>query len=113
MTKDRIKDQDNYFQTRNIAMQNIEEARTKLQSTYNLLHLTHHRNKNQHRLSKWYKSFGQLRRQMSKLMFELEKFKGAQSISSGNENKYVSLARRNFELRIDFMRTRLIPKCYL
>ncbi|RKF56454.1 putative ribonuclease mrp protein subunit rmp1 [Golovinomyces cichoracearum] len=94
-------------------MQNIDEALIKLQSAYNILHLTHHRNKNQHRLSKWYKSFGQLRRQMSKLMLELENFKRAQSISSGSENKYVSHARRNFELRIDFIRARLIPKCYL
>ncbi|KAH6715227.1 hypothetical protein BKA61DRAFT_655519 [Leptodontidium sp. MPI-SDFR-AT-0119] len=45
---------------------------TELTSITHLLHLTHHRNKNQHRLAKWWKAFSILRRQVGKLVAEVE-----------------------------------------
>jgi ribonuclease MRP protein subunit RMP1 len=85
-------------------------------STHQLLHLTHHRNKNQHRLSKWYKWFSTLRRQISKLITELETLETAETYSSkkkGEENKYVKAARERVEVRVAFLRERVIGDAYL
>jgi ribonuclease MRP protein subunit RMP1 len=85
-------------------------------STHQLLHLTHHRNKNQHRLSKWYKWFSILRRQISKLITELETLETAEAYSSKNkreENKYVKAARERVEVRVAFLREQVIGDAYL
>jgi ribonuclease MRP protein subunit RMP1 len=85
-------------------------------STHQLLHLTHHRNKNQHRLSKWYKWFSILRRQISKLITELENLETAETYSSKKyleESKYVKAARERVEVRVAFLRERVIGDAYL
>ncbi|PVH85421.1 hypothetical protein DL98DRAFT_568206 [Cadophora sp. DSE1049] len=112
----------------------------ELTSITHLLHLFHHRNKNQHRLSKWWKSFSQLRRQVGKLLAEVEaletclKFSSASSSSSkskkrkgkdgegstvggvregGGESKYVRAARETVEERVEFLERWVVPKCFL
>ncbi|KAI1006766.1 hypothetical protein K3495_g1456 [Podosphaera aphanis] len=89
----------------------VDAAHQELHSLYQILHLAHHRNKNQHRLSKWYKSFSQLRRQIAKLRHELTQLDMALSLSS-DESKYVQKARSDVGLRTTFMRHHLVPKCY-
>ena len=44
----------------------------KLQHLSNLLHLFHHRNKNQHRRSIWWRHFSTFRRQLNSLVAEVE-----------------------------------------
>jgi ribonuclease MRP protein subunit RMP1 len=102
----------------------------ELTSVHQILHLTHHRNKNQHRLSKWYKSFSQLRRQVAKLITELEALEVAEIYSTGSgkgkgkgkkngaeagngENKYVKAAREKVELRVKFLGEWLVGGCFL
>ncbi|CZT46210.1 uncharacterized protein RSE6_06609 [Rhynchosporium secalis] len=55
----------------------------ELTSISQLLHLTHHRNKNQHRLAKWWKAFSVLRRQVGRLVAEVETLERAVKFSSG------------------------------
>ena len=91
-------------------------AREELHTISQLLHLTHHRNKNQHRLSKWYKSFSVLRRSIAKLVSELESFEQSLKFSSGKkgeEGKYVKAAREKVEDRVRFLEDRLMERCFL
>jgi ribonuclease MRP protein subunit RMP1 len=104
-------------------------AKEELTSISQLLHLAHHRNKNQHRLSKWYKSFSQLRRQVSKLLAEIESLETAERFDvtgtgkgkagkgkgklDGKESKYVKAAREKVEARVEFLEERVVEKCYL
>jgi ribonuclease MRP protein subunit RMP1 len=89
----------------------------ELLSLHQLLHLTHHRNKNQHRLSKWYKPFSILRRQISKLISELETLETAELYAckgeKGGENKYVMAAREKAEARVKFLREWVLEDCFL
>jgi ribonuclease MRP protein subunit RMP1 len=93
------------------------QLKALLISTHQLLHLTHHRNKNQHRLSKWYKPFSQLRRQVAKLISEIGALEIAETYStkgkSNEENKYVAAAREKVEVRVKFMREWLVGECFL
>jgi ribonuclease MRP protein subunit RMP1 len=87
-------------------------------SVQQLLHLTHHRNKNQHRLSKWYKAFSILRHQVVKLIAELETLETAELYSSKGktdekESKYVTAAREKVEKRVRFLRAWVLEDCYL
>ncbi|CZT06090.1 uncharacterized protein RCO7_05134 [Rhynchosporium graminicola] len=95
----------------------------ELTSISQLLHLTHHRNKNQHRLAKWWKAFSVLRRQVGRLVAEVETLERAVKFSSGaslgeksrkkgrgkqlekeEESKYVTGAREAVEERVGFMK---------
>ncbi|KAE9374371.1 hypothetical protein N431DRAFT_503242 [Stipitochalara longipes BDJ] len=89
-------------------------------ATHQLLHLTHHRNKNQHRLSKWYKSFSILRRQIAKLITELRTLETAELYSTApgkgvvgeGENRYVMAARGKVESRVRFLRMWVFGDCF-
>lgn len=89
----------------------------ELLSLTNLLHLINHHNKNQHRLSKWYKSLCTFRRQVAKLLVEVRELDTALAFSvvnktqdgkklgaerKGKEGKYVRLAREKVEERVRF-----------
>jgi len=93
----------------------VKDLKKELEEIEKILHLTRHRNKNQHRLSKWWKSFSQLRRQISKLIVELEDLPGHpvslknQEKGKSRENKSESAA----EKRVEFMKGWLVPRCYL
>jgi ribonuclease MRP protein subunit RMP1 len=96
----------------------MPSPKESLVSVQQLLHLTHHRNKNQHRLSKWYKSFSILRRQISKLIAELETLETAEIYSTKGkkdeeESKFVTAAREKVEKRGRFLRERVLEDCYL
>ncbi|KHJ34811.1 putative ribonuclease mrp protein subunit rmp1 [Erysiphe necator] len=103
--------------------ENLLSSIQKLQNISQLLHLAHHRNKNQHRVSRWYKYFGQLRRQISKLILELDTFATAIKVAcdvtttntseSVTTNKYVLSAKKKIEQRNKFLHKILLPKCYL
>jgi len=95
-------------------------AKEELTSISQLLHLAHHRNKNQHRLSKWYKPFSILRRQLAKLITELHTLETAELYSTAPgkgvvgelENKYVVAARAKVEERVRFLRVRVLGDAY-
>ncbi|KAE8450119.1 hypothetical protein EG329_006900 [Mollisiaceae sp. DMI_Dod_QoI] len=60
-------------------------VKEELSSITQILHLTHHRNKNQHRLTKWWKQFSILRRNISKLLLEVENLETAEKFSTGGD----------------------------
>jgi ribonuclease MRP protein subunit RMP1 len=102
------------------ALTATRSALLELTSTSQVLHLTHHRNKNQHRLAKWYKYLSQLRRNINKLIPELQNLETTLNFASksleyseGKENKYVKAALVKVDERVDFMREHLWEKCYL
>lgn len=82
-----------------------------LKQIHALLHLTHHRNKNQHRLAKWWSALSMLRRNVDKLILELEKL---EALGMG---KTARKERREVEgrvvERVEFLREGLMEKCYL
>ncbi|OBT73821.1 hypothetical protein VF21_06718 [Pseudogymnoascus sp. 05NY08] len=67
-----------------------------------LLHLTAHRNKNQHRIAKWWASFSILRRQLGKLITALE-----------NPDAAFRAKKIDIEKRVVFLREEVVPRCYL
>jgi ribonuclease MRP protein subunit RMP1 len=96
----------------------MPSSKESLISIQQLLQLAHHRNKNQHRLSKWYKAFSILRRQIAKLVAELETLETAELYSSKRktdekESKYVTAARGKAEKRVRFLREWVLEDCYL
>ncbi|KAH8683310.1 hypothetical protein BGZ60DRAFT_217128 [Tricladium varicosporioides] len=84
---------------------------TTLSTLQQTLHLLHHRNKNQHRLAKWYKSLSQFRRQIPKLKAEIGAYDAARAIKK--ESMYVAKAREALMERIVFLRERLVGQWYL
>jgi ribonuclease MRP protein subunit RMP1 len=71
-----------------------------------------HRNKNQHRLSKWWKPFSQLRRQVSSLVSELA-VRHEQETKYKAGHKKSSVARGAVESRAAFLVRELVPRAYL
>ncbi|OBT99088.1 hypothetical protein VE01_02369 [Pseudogymnoascus verrucosus] len=67
-----------------------------------LLHLTAHRNKNQHRIAKWWASFSILRRQLGKLITALE-----------DPDAAFRAKKIEIETRVVFLREEVVPRCYL
>ncbi|KFY18481.1 hypothetical protein V493_08586 [Pseudogymnoascus sp. VKM F-4281 (FW-2241)] len=67
-----------------------------------LLHLTAHRNKNQHRIAKWWASFSILRRQLGKLITALE-----------NLDAVFRAKKIEIEKRVIFLKDEVVPRCYL
>ncbi|KAI9697903.1 MAG: hypothetical protein M1836_004255 [Candelina mexicana] len=67
-----------------------------LQEVVKLLNLLSHRNRNQHRVSSWWRWFSMLRRSIEKLLRELQ---------SNNEKRSIA--------RLEFMCEILTPKCHL
>jgi ribonuclease MRP protein subunit RMP1 len=84
----------------------------ELISILQILSAANHRNKNQHRLSKWWKSFSQLRRQVAKLITELETFDQIEGMY-GEGKKQTLASREVVERRVEFLVDVLGPKCYL
>lgn len=85
-------------------------------ATLTTLHLTlhhlNHRNKNQHRLAKWYKSLTQFLRQSAKLSREIEEFDAARVLDPGygrtdgkvrKESKFTIAAREKLIARIEYL----------
>jgi ribonuclease MRP protein subunit RMP1 len=89
----------------------MPSPREELHSISQILHLTHHRNKNQHRLAKWYKSFSMLRRHVSKLSSELET--NIQYTALSAKAKKTIESRAILGARVAFLQDVLIERCYL
>jgi ribonuclease MRP protein subunit RMP1 len=89
----------------------------ELTAVTNLIHLSFHRNRNQHRLAKWWSSLSQLKRHIQKLVSELSVLDTAAQYEikgkSKSESKYVRTAREKVEARVEFLENWLVPSCYL
>jgi hypothetical protein len=76
-----------------------------------ILSAAHHRNKNQHRIAKWWKSFCILRRNLDKLITELQKWEGEEKLVG--ETKWTIASREVVEKRVNFMIEWVMPKSYV
>ncbi|KAF5871106.1 uncharacterized protein Bfra_007619 [Botrytis fragariae] len=86
-----------------------------LLSLTHLLHLTHHRNKNQHRLSKWYISFGILRRQVSRLLSIIPEhvMESSRGKVKGKARERKEKEERELQSLVKFIQEDVVPGCYL
>ncbi|KAF7886704.1 uncharacterized protein EAF02_003351 [Botrytis sinoallii] len=86
-----------------------------LLSLTHLLHLTHHRNKNQHRLSKWYISFGILRRQLSRLLSMIPEhvMESSRGKVKGKARERKEREERELQSLVRFIQEDVVPVCYL
>jgi hypothetical protein len=100
-----------------------------------MLHLAFHRNKNQHRCARWWSSLGVLRRQIRRLVIELEDVNQAVGLrglapQGGKKNKRKGKVRREWmeegegeggrtervarvEKRVSFLREVVMGRCWL
>lgn len=85
---------------------NSSSSRSDLHTTKQLFDLVHHRNKNQHRHSVWWRHFAALRRAVGKLVQEVDDESKGDGEGEGEGGSNVSARAR-------FLDGRLIPKCYL
>lgn len=93
----------------------LSSIKQELSSITQILHLTHHRNKNQHRLTKWWKQFSILRRNTSKLLLDVENLETAEKFSTGGDKggKYVKEARERVEQRVEFLETWVLERAFV
>jgi ribonuclease MRP protein subunit RMP1 len=85
----------------------LDEAQLKLlRDESDLLHLLFHRNKNQHRLLKWWQWLSTLRRNLTKLLAEHD------MITSAKTTPTRKAAVAKFTERVVFMRTVVVPSAY-
>ncbi|KZF21264.1 hypothetical protein L228DRAFT_284319 [Xylona heveae TC161] len=87
---------------------NKESQISDLQTISKLFHLIFHRNKNQHRLTKWWRWFAMLRRSTDRLLLELEHVKSTPSFAEEAE----ALAQRA-GARVEYISEVLVPRCHL
>ena len=96
-------------------------TKNSLLSISQILHLTHHRNKNQHRLTKWYKHLSILRRNISKLLSEVEILETAEKFTDvggggkgkGKGEKYVKDAKMVVERRVEFLEDWVLERAFV
>ena len=87
-------------------------ALASLPPALDLLSRFHHRNKNQHRLSKWWAQADMLRRQLRKIIDELEAFEAVGSSRKGGGKK-AAAAEEVVRRRAGYLRWRLGPGAFL
>lgn len=99
-------------------------AQRELHSLDLILHLAHHRNRNQHRLSTWYKAFSTFRHQIAKLLAEVTELDTALAFSNTaakskkkqtnalTESKYVQEARDKVQARVEFWENHQMQRWY-
>lgn len=77
-----------------------------------LLHLFHHRNKNQHRHSIWYRHFSTLRQQLNRLLSELTtlNFQPKTHLEKAKKKVQDPITQSRLRRRLDFWRDILLPK---
>jgi ribonuclease MRP protein subunit RMP1 len=87
-----------------------------------ILDLFNHRNKNQHRLSRWWKQFDMLRRGIRKLIAELEDYLGAEAKAIAKRKKSkkgnsaqpeLDAERARMEVRTRYVLEQLVPRAFL
>jgi ribonuclease MRP protein subunit RMP1 len=84
----------------------------ELESILSMLSAFAHRNKNQHRLSKWWKPFSQLRRHVSSLVRELEVAQREEH-RYGAEHRRGMAAREAVDRRAGFLVVALVPRAFM
>jgi len=85
-----------------------------LSSLYShIIHPCYHRNKNQHRVAKWWKSFSMLHRHTKKLIFELEDLERDEKFADGKENRFVRKSRERVEEHAEYLGEWIEGRCYL
>ena len=73
----------------------------------------YHRNKNQHRVAKWWKPFSMLRQHTKKLIFELEDLERDEKFADGKENRFVVKSRERVEEHAEWLGKWIEERCYL
>jgi ribonuclease MRP protein subunit RMP1 len=113
----------------------LQEAVDLLGSALWILDLFAHRNKNQHRLSKWWAQFDMLRRNTRRLVADVQACLEAQARSSSSSSslkkkqkkvaaagavgtssqreRAEDAATRRMEARVRFMAEQIVPKAFL
>lgn len=74
-----------------------------LKEVYMTLHLVYHRNKNQHRNSKWWKWLSILKRSTLKLAMDVEEL----------DNDIDGTIESRIKTRARYLLSEVVPKCYL
>lgn len=90
----------------------MPSALEELTSTSAILAAAHYRNKNQHRLAKWWKQFCVFRRNLSRLIREMEELNSCGEVKRVDDIK-LEASRVVVEKRVDFMMQWVVPKCYV
>lgn len=87
---------------------------SKLLSIHTLLHLIHHRNKNQHGNTKWWKWLAILNRSVSKLVRAAEvEAEESRVYHSPRESKSRSTGPVDVDGYKEYLARHVIPRCYL
>ena len=74
----------------------------ELNDIYSTLYLVYHRNRNQHRSSKWWKCLSMLKRSAATLIYEMEED------ASGDLD-----IESRIKARVEHIRSQLVPRCYV
>jgi hypothetical protein len=88
------------------------EAVSSLAPALEILERFHHRNRNQHRLSRWWAQAGMLRRHLRKMMTMMEQppvKRKKKKMGRGNEGD----EEDELVVRATFLRERIVPRAYL
>ncbi|KAK3333878.1 hypothetical protein B0T19DRAFT_139841 [Cercophora scortea] len=92
----------------------LEQALGTLLPALELLERFHHRNKNQHRLSKWWAHADMLRRHLRKLAHILDAMETSSSTAgkSKTKKKWTKAEHEALAARAAFLRRRVVPNAY-
>jgi ribonuclease MRP protein subunit RMP1 len=97
----------------------IQPSLDLLSPALGILDLFAHRNKNQHRLSKWWAQFDMLRRGARKLLADMQACLESQAKLASSKKKKKSqqerddALRRRMETRARYMEEHVLPRAYL
>ncbi|KAK2861103.1 hypothetical protein FQN49_004538 [Arthroderma sp. PD_2] len=86
-------------------------ASRDIRSIHRTLHLLYHHNKNQHRLTKWWKWLSMLKRWTLNLAFEIGKIENFEDVLDGNGNKDEHPFAAVWKI-MSYLRDELVPRCY-
>jgi ribonuclease MRP protein subunit RMP1 len=104
-------------EARDVDPTQISVRRTELLQIFNILTLAYHRNKNQHRRSRWWKELSLLRRNLRRLLDTgAGEGEGKGAVHRHAGGLRVGTAGKNeggTEERVRFLRERLIPRCWV
>lgn len=89
-----------------------KEDLSKLEHLSDLLHLFHHRNKNQHRRSIWWRHFSTFRKQLNALVYEIQSLHEvpATHLQRSRKKTQDRETKATVTQRIEFWREVLVPK---
>ncbi|EER38079.1 conserved hypothetical protein [Histoplasma capsulatum var. duboisii H88] len=89
-------------------------ASSTLKSIHTTLHLLHHRNKNQHGSTKWWKWLAMLKRSIAQLMRDVERWEWKQEHSADDEDDGGDSSFQTQILkRMCYLHIFVVPRCYV